>query len=85
MNHAIIRSFAATCRRNGISPFMALVKIGENPRFDAFNAGIPPPILGEGAPDATSRHPPCPRNSERRLGPKWTIGGRIVAARRVDV
>ena len=47
-NHSIIRSFTATCRRNGISPFDAMAERGKDRRFDIFNAGIPPPIFGGG-------------------------------------
>lgn len=45
-NHSIIRSYTATCRRNGISPFEASVEMGKDRRFDIFNVGIPPPIFG---------------------------------------
>ena len=48
-NHSIIRSFTATCRRNGISPVDALAEMSKDSRFDIFNAGIPPPIFGGGS------------------------------------
>ena len=48
-NFAIIRSFSATCRKNGISPYEALKETGNDMRFDIFNVGIPPPIFGGGA------------------------------------
>ena len=48
-NHSIIRSFAATCRKNNISPFKASINLGTNRRFDIFNIGIPPPIFAGGA------------------------------------
>ena len=44
-NHSAIRSYTATCRRNGTSPFDASVGMGRDRRFDIFNVGIPPPIF----------------------------------------
>ena len=49
-NHSMIRSFAATCRKNGISPYRATVMMAEDARWSIFNSGIPPPIFCRGAP-----------------------------------
>ena len=48
-NHSIIRSFAATCRKNGISPYRATLMMAEDTRWSIFSSGIPPPIFGRGA------------------------------------
>ena len=56
-NDSILRWFASTCRKNGISPYKALVEMGEDPRFDIFNVGITPPIFGKNVPKC-HRQPP---------------------------
>ena len=47
-NHSILRSFSATCRKNGISPYQATINMANDARWDIFNNGIPPPIFGGG-------------------------------------
>ena len=61
-NHSVIRSFAATCRKNGVSPYRATVHMAEDMRWDVFNSGMPPPIPGRGAPG-------CGKPPSARPGP----------------
>ena len=49
-NHVILRSFSATCRKNGISPYRAIINMTNDTRWDIFNNGIPPPIFDRGTP-----------------------------------
>lgn len=61
-NHSVIRSFAATCRKNGVSSYRATVHMAEDMRWDVFNSGMPPPIPGRGAPG-------CGKPPSARPGP----------------
>ena len=58
-NHSMIRSFAATCRKNGISPYRATMMMAKDARWD-FNSGYRLPYSAEARQDAGSRHPPGP-------------------------
>ena len=48
-NFAILRTFAATCEKNGISAYQATIRMARDPTWSIFTDGIPPPIFGGGA------------------------------------
>ena len=54
-NFAILRTFAATCEKNGISAYQAHQQDGARPPRDIFTDGIPPPISGGGAAPTDER------------------------------
>ena len=45
-NFSILQTFAATCRKNGLSAHDSLLAMAENPDWGIFTACDPPPILG---------------------------------------
>ena len=45
-NFAIMRTFAATCWKNGISVYDATILMAKDPTWNIFNHAIPPPIFG---------------------------------------
>ena len=52
-NHSILKTFAATCRKNGVSTYRAAINVARDVRWSVFNSGIPPPMaLGAGPEDA---------------------------------
>ena len=61
-NHSVMRSFAATCRKNDISPYRATLMMAEDTRWSIFDSGIPPPTFGRGAPG-------CGKPPSARSGP----------------
>ena len=44
-NFGVVQTFAATCRKNGVSPYHAVLAQGRDPDWDAFQSGAHPPIL----------------------------------------
>ena len=54
-NFSILRTFAATCEKNGISAYQAHQQDGARPPRDIFTDGIPPPISGGGAAPTDER------------------------------
>ena len=44
-NHAVIQTLAATCRRNGTSPYRAILNGARDPNWDVFSSAVPPPIF----------------------------------------
>ena len=54
-NFSVLRTFAATCEKNGISAYQATVRMAQDPFWDIFTDGIPPPVLGGGAAPADKR------------------------------
>ena len=44
-NFGVIQTFAATCRRNGVSAYRAVLARGRDPDWDVFTSGVPPPIF----------------------------------------
>ena len=48
-NFSILRTFAATCEKNGISAYQATIRMARDPIWDIFTDGIPPPIFRGGA------------------------------------
>ncbi len=80
-NFAILRTFAATCVKNGITAYQATIRMARDPTRRIFTNGIPPPVFGGGAapkdeqaasaePDPT--RPRLPSQTDRN-------GGRVVA------
>ena len=52
-NFAIMRTFAATCWKNGISVYEATILMAKDPTWNIFNHTVPPPIFG-GTGDTTT-------------------------------
>ena len=48
-NFSILRTFAATCEKNGISAYRATIRMARDSTRSIFADGIPPPIFGGGA------------------------------------
>ena len=44
-NFSANRSFALTCEKNGISAYHAAMRMAQDPSWDVFTSGIPPPIM----------------------------------------
>ena len=44
-NFSIVQTFAATCRKNCISPYHAVLAKSKDPDWDVFTSGVPPPIF----------------------------------------
>ncbi|MCE2507949.1 MAG: transposase [Nitrosopumilaceae archaeon] len=44
-NFSMIQTFAATCRRNGVSPYHAVLARGRDPDWSVFQSGAHPPIF----------------------------------------
>ena len=44
-NFSIQQTFAATCRKNGVSVYDATVQMARDPDWNIFTRGIPPPIM----------------------------------------
>ena len=47
-NFSVLRTFAATCEKNGMSAYQATARMAQDPTWDIFTDGIPPPILSCG-------------------------------------
>ena len=54
-NFAILRTFAATCEKNGISAYQAAIRMARDPTWDIFTDGIPTLISGGGAAPTDER------------------------------
>ena len=50
-NQSILKTFAATCRKNGASMYRAAINVAKDPRWNVFNSGIPPPMLLDAGPE----------------------------------
>ena len=44
-NFSMLQTFAATCRKNGISPYRAVLAKSQDRDWDVFTCGVPPPIF----------------------------------------
>lgn len=45
-NFSVMRTVSATCRKNGVGICRATAMLAEDPGWDIFNSGIPPPVFG---------------------------------------
>ena len=54
-NFSTLRTFAATCERNGISAYQATTMMARDPAWDIFTDGIPPPISRGGVAPGDER------------------------------
>lgn len=48
-NFSTHQTFAATCQKNGITPYKAVLAMARDPDWDIFSSGIPPPIMNGAA------------------------------------
>ena len=54
-NFSVLGTFAATCEKNGMSAYQATIRMVQDPSWDIFTDGIPPPVFGGGATPADDR------------------------------
>ena len=54
-NFSVLRTFAATCEKNGLSAYQATIRMAQDPFWGIFTDGIPPPVFGGGAAPADKR------------------------------
>ena len=45
-NFSVMKTFSATCKKNGIGVYRATIMMAKDPTWTVFNRGIPPPIFG---------------------------------------
>ena len=45
-NFSVMKTFSATCKKNGIGVYRATIMMAKDPTWTIFNSGIPPPIFG---------------------------------------